>query len=134
MLLGYKDIYRRLLGFDCFANGTWKKVSLQHNRAFETFFPLAFSGYRLGLRAAKSPPSTCRCKAVRPSMASAGLIIGPRKAYISSSSAYSSSPSDIEGSSSSVASSTPEMMKSYSVLGFFCSSTRLYTFFPPGIW
>jgi hypothetical protein len=53
--LGYKDIYRRLLGFDCFANGMWKKVSLQHNRAFETFSPLAFSGFWLGLRAAKSP-------------------------------------------------------------------------------
>jgi len=47
--LGYKDIYRRLLGFDCFANGMWKKVSLQHNRAFETFSPLAFSGLWLGL-------------------------------------------------------------------------------------
>ena len=134
MLWGYKDIYRRLFGFGCFANGTWKKVSLQHNRAFETFPPLAFSGYRLGLRAAKSPPSTFRCKAVRPLPTGVGLLVGPRKGYISSSSAYSSSPSDIEGSSSSVASSTSEMMKSYAVLGFFCSSTRLYTFFPPGIW
>ena len=134
MLLGYKNIYRRLFGFDCFANSTWKKVSLRHNRAFETFFPLAFSGYRPGLRAAKSPPSRCRCKAVRPLPMGVGLLVGPRKPYISSSSAYSSSPSDIEGSSSSVASCTPEMMKSYSVLGFFCNSRRLYTFFPPGIW
>ncbi len=134
MLLGYKNIYRRLLGFDCFANSTWKKVSLRHNRAFETFFPLAFSGYRLGLRAAKSPPSTCRCKAVRLLTTGVGLLVGPRKAYISSSSAYSSSPSDIEGSSSSVASCTSEMTKSYAVLGFFCNSRHLYTFFPPGIW
>ena len=44
MLLGYKDSYRRLFGFDCFANGTWKKVSLQHNRAFETFSLLRLVG------------------------------------------------------------------------------------------
>ena len=133
MLLGHKDIYRRLLGFDCFANGMWKKVSLRHNRAFETFFPLAFSGYRLGLRTAKSPPSTCRCKAVRPLPTGVGLLVGPREAYISSSSAYSSSSSCMEGRSSSVAFCTPEMMKSYAVLGFFCNSRHLYTFFPPGI-
>ena len=98
-------------------------------------FPLLrLVGYGWACERQNRPPSTCRCKAVWPLPMGVALLVGARKAYISSSSAYSSSPSDIEGSSSSVASCTPEMMKSYSVLGFFCSSTRLYTFFPPGIW